>query len=93
MEQPVRKDERAKILNRLRRIEGQARGIQRMVTEGEDCTAIITQLTAMQAAVQKATKVVLGHYLVCCVEEEVAQGGDYKEALRLATDVLIRARF
>ncbi|MGI6574833.1 MAG: metal-sensitive transcriptional regulator [bacterium] len=92
MEHSVADDARAKIINRLRRIEGQARGIQRMVKEGENCTAIITQLTALQAAVKTVSKVVLSNYLECCLEEELAKGGDYRAAVKRATEILIQAK-
>lgn len=42
------------VLNRLRRAEGQLRGVQRLIEEGADCKAVITQLTASQAALHRA---------------------------------------
>lgn len=42
------------VLNRLRRAEGQVRGVQRLLEEGADCKAVITQLTAAQAALHRA---------------------------------------
>ena len=42
------------VLNRLRRAEGQVRGVQRLIEEGADCKAVITQLTAAQAALHRA---------------------------------------
>lgn len=92
MEYPVGEEARKKIINRLRRIEGQARGIQRMVAKGEDCTKIITQLTALKAAVKTASKVVLSNYLEYCIKEELERGGDYRDAVRRATELLIRAK-
>jgi DNA-binding FrmR family transcriptional regulator len=92
MEYPVEEEARTKIINRLRRIEGQARGIQRMVAEGEDCTQIITQLTALQAAVKKVSKVVLSNYLECCIAEEISRGGDYREAVKKASEILLQAK-
>lgn len=41
-------------LNRLRRAEGQVRGVQRLLDEGADCKAVITQLSAAQAALHRA---------------------------------------
>jgi len=46
---------RAKIGDRLRRVEGQIRGIQRMVEEGRECEAIVTQLMAARAALDKVS--------------------------------------
>lgn len=42
------------VLNRLRRAEGQLRGVQRMIEEGADCKAVMTQLSAAQAALNRA---------------------------------------
>lgn len=42
------------VLNRLRRAEGQLRGVQRLLEEGADCKAVVTQLTAAQAALHRA---------------------------------------
>jgi DNA-binding FrmR family transcriptional regulator len=42
------------VLNRLRRAEGQVRGVQRLLEEGADCKAVITQLTAAQSALHRA---------------------------------------
>lgn len=41
------------VLNRLRRLEGQIRGVQRMIEEGKDCADVITQLSACKAALDK----------------------------------------
>lgn len=83
---------KVRIINRLRRIEGQARGIQRMVTEGEDCVAIITQLAALQAAVKAVSKVVLSNYLERCIEEELTKSGDLRGAVQRATDILLQIK-
>ena len=42
------------VLTRLRRAEGQLRGVQRLIEEGADCKAVVTQLTAAQAALHRA---------------------------------------
>jgi CsoR family transcriptional regulator, copper-sensing transcriptional repressor len=47
------------LVNRLRRIEGQVRGLQRMIEEGRDCAEVVIQLAAVQAALDRA-----GHHLV-----------------------------
>jgi len=50
----------AKIGDRLRRVEGQIRGIQRMVEEGRECEAIVTQLMAARAALDKVSLISTG---------------------------------
>jgi len=54
-------------ITRLRRIEGQIRGLQRMVEEGKDCEAILTQLMAARAALDKAGLFIVERYLDECL--------------------------
>ncbi len=55
------------IVQRLKRIEGQARGIQRMVDEGRDCHDIMTQMAAMRAATQSVTIRMLEEFALHCL--------------------------
>ena len=55
------------ILMRLRRIEGQIRGLQRMIEEGQDCEAILTQLMAARAALDKAGLFIVERHLGDCL--------------------------
>jgi DNA-binding FrmR family transcriptional regulator len=65
---------KAKALGRLRRIEGQVQGVQRMVEEGKDCVDILLQLTAVQGAVEQVQKLLLGQHLESCLAEAVRSG-------------------
>jgi CsoR family transcriptional regulator, copper-sensing transcriptional repressor len=58
---------RAEAITRLRRIEGQIRGLQRMVEEGQECEAILTQLMAARAALDKAGLFIVDRYLDDCL--------------------------
>jgi len=62
------------IVARLRRIEGQARGIQRMVEEERSCEDIIIQVAALKAAVTQAGVAIAGSHLVECVALSVSSG-------------------
>ena len=55
------------ILGRLRRVEGQIRGIQRMITEERDCEAIVTQILAARAALEKASLLILSDQIDSCL--------------------------
>jgi CsoR family transcriptional regulator, copper-sensing transcriptional repressor len=55
------------VLTRLRKVEGQVRGLQRMVSDGRDCEAILTQLMAARAALDKIALSVAGQHLDQCV--------------------------
>ncbi len=55
------------ILTRLRRVEGQIRGIQRMIEEGRECEAIVTQLMAARAALDRAGLFIMTHHISSCL--------------------------
>jgi CsoR family transcriptional regulator, copper-sensing transcriptional repressor len=67
-------------LKRLRRIEGQARGLQRMVEEEKYCIDILTQVSAMTKALQSVALGLLDEHLGHCVTQAVADGGDEADA-------------
>ena len=67
-------------LRRLRRIEGQARGLQRMVEEEAYCIDILTQVSAMTRALQSVALGLLDEHLSHCVLESAATGGSQAES-------------
>lgn len=74
---------------RLKRIEGQARGIQRMLEEGRPCEDIVTQLSALRNAVDKvATHVILENLEACILSDNPAI--DPKDAIREAKRLILR---
>ncbi len=78
-------------LKRLRRIEGQVRGLQRMVDEGSYCIDILTQVSAATKALQSVALGLLEDHLAHCVTEAVAEGGDTAaEKVREASDAIAR---
>src|SRR5262245_5539412 len=79
-------------LKRLRRIEGQVRGLQRMVEDDKYCIDILTQVSAATRALQSVALGLLGDHLRHCVAGAVASGDD-DESTRLldeATDAIER---
>ena len=75
---------------RLRRIEGQARGVQRMVEEGRDCGEIVSQLASMRAALYSASVFLLKHYAKECAAKGV-QGGGADRPIEDLIDLMLRA--
>lgn len=67
-------------LRRLRRIEGQARGLQRMVDEEQYCIDILTQVSATTKALQSVALGLLEEHMAHCVADAVAAGGSEGEA-------------
>jgi CsoR family transcriptional regulator, copper-sensing transcriptional repressor len=83
-------DETDAIIMRLRRIEGQVRGVQKMVEEGRYCVDIVTQLQAISAAADKVAEQVLeGHIRGCVTDAIREQRGD--EAITELMTVLSKA--
>src|SRR5213078_4329458 len=78
-------------LKRLRRIEGQARGLQNMVADEKYCIDILTQVSAMTSALESVALGLLNDHLNHCVVEAVAEGGDVAQAkLKEASDAIAR---
>ena len=68
------KKEYKDLLNRLSRIEGQVRGIKRMVEEDAYCTDILSQVSAVNAALNSFNKVLLANHIRTCVAEDIRAG-------------------
>ena len=69
-------DDKDSYLKRLRRIEGQVRGLQRMIDEDKYCIDILTQVAAATKALQSVALGLLDEHLSHCVAQAVAEGGD-----------------
>ncbi|HWJ65509.1 MAG TPA: metal-sensitive transcriptional regulator [Nocardioides sp.] len=78
-------------LKRLRRIEGQARGLQRMVEEEQYCIDILTQVSAMTKALQSVALGLLDEHMAHCVVDAAREGGE-EAAIKLkeASDAIAR---
>lgn len=64
------------LLNRLSRVEGQIRGIKRMVEEDAYCTDILIQVSAANAALNSFNKVLLAEHIRTCVAEDIRNGSE-----------------
>lgn len=70
MEENESTAETARLLNRLRRVEGQARGLQRMIEEGRSCDEIFTQLAATKAALDRVGVLLISLKMRDCLLED-----------------------
>jgi DNA-binding FrmR family transcriptional regulator len=78
-------------LTRLRRVEGQIRGLQRMVENDEYCIDVLTQISAATKALQSVSLGLIDEHLKHCVAEAIAEGGDTADAkVREASDAIAR---
>lgn len=64
------------LMNRLNRIEGQIRGIKRMLDEDSYCTDIMVQVAAAGAALNSFNKLLLGNHIRTCVADDIREGND-----------------
>jgi CsoR family transcriptional regulator, copper-sensing transcriptional repressor len=88
---PGYSDTKADHLKRLRRIEGQVRGLQRMVEEDKYCIDVLTQVSAATKALQAVALGLLDEHLNHCVVHAVAAGGDEADTkLREASEAIAR---
>jgi CsoR family transcriptional regulator, copper-sensing transcriptional repressor len=84
-------DDKAAVLKRLRRIEGQVRGLQRMVENETYCIEVLTQVSAVTKALQAVALELLEDHLAHCVADATRAGGAETEAkIREASDAIAR---
>jgi DNA-binding FrmR family transcriptional regulator len=89
----VNMDYNAPTKNRVKRIEGQLRGILKMMEEHKDCKEVITQLSAARTAIDRTIGVVVSNNLVECVQKESDLGEKSMEQLvSEAVNLLVKSR-
>ena len=79
--------DKPKLLNRLKRIEGQVRGVARMIEDDRYCIDVLTQLRAVRAAVTRVESEMLKAHLGHCIESAIV-GGDQAEQRRKAGELI-----
>src|SRR5699024_8672584 len=84
---PRTEDEKQAVINRLKRIEGQVRGIQKMVEEDRYCVDILVQISAINAALNKVDFAVTERHTKHCVSHEVKEGRG-EEAIDELMDIM-----
>lgn len=78
------------IKNRVKRMEGQLRGILKMMEEGKDCKNVVTQLSAVRSAVDRTIGVIVSENLVECVK--TAEGQEQEALVNEAVNLLVKSR-
>ncbi|UGB32094.1 metal-sensitive transcriptional regulator [Metabacillus sp. B2-18] len=82
----------AQIKNRVKRIEGQLRGILRMMEEQKDCKDIITQLSASRTAIDRTIGVIVSSNLIECVRMAEEKGESSDDLVKEAVNLLVKSR-
>lgn len=81
-----------KIQNRLKRVEGQIRGVLSMMEQQKDCKEVVSQLSAVRSAVDKAIAVIVAENLASCIREENDEGRDAEKMVNEAIQLLVKSR-
>lgn len=76
------------VLKRMKRIEGQIRGIQGMIEGGKECEDILIQVKAAKSALQSTTRLILKRYLLRCYVKSMEESGDVTEELNKVIKVM-----
>jgi CsoR family transcriptional regulator, copper-sensing transcriptional repressor len=88
----MRADAKVSVKKRFNRIEGQVRGLSRMVEEGRYCIDIVTQISAVRAALRRAEEEILRDHVGHCVEHAFASGNKTDQRQKIAEIINVLAR-
>ena len=80
------------VINRLKRIEGQIKGVLGMMEQGKDCREVVIQLSAVRNAIDRTMGVIVSANLEQCVRENVEKGEDTDHLVKEAVNLLIKSR-
>ena len=89
----INQETKAKILGRMRRIEGQVQGLQRMVDNGAYCVDILMQIAAVQGALEQVEKLLLGRHIESCVADAMRSGSRSERQQKIDELLDVFARF
>ena len=88
----MQKDAKVAVQKRLNRIEGQVRGLSRMVEEGRYCIDIVTQISAVRAALRRAEEEILRDHMGHCVEHAINSGDKKDQRKKIAAIIEVLGR-
>lgn len=84
------KTDKKDILNRLKRAEGQLRGIQKMINEEQECIDIVTQLTAVRSSINRTIGIVIANKINQVIEEPVQDPELQEKKLAKVIEMIIK---
>jgi len=85
--------EREDLLNRLKKIEGQVKGIQRMIEEEKCCTEVMIQISAIRSAINKVGGMMIESYVSDCMQKGIMasiEKGEIDESVRDVIDTIVK---
>lgn len=80
------------VRHRLRRVEGQVRGVLNMMDQEKSCGEVVTQLSAIRAAIDRVIMYAIGENMEQCMREEIQNGKNTDEVVRAAINLLMKSR-
>ncbi len=80
-------------LARLRRIEGQVQGVQRMVEEEKYCVDVMLQISAIQGALEQVSKMLMHRHIESCVMDSMKAGSDQERAKKIEELIEVFSRY
>ena len=84
--------ENSKYITRLKRSEGQLRGIQKMIEEERDCIDIITQLSAVRSSVDRVIELLITENLMECINNPLKKPVEQKEKIEKAIKYIVKSK-
>ncbi|MGT2683297.1 metal-sensitive transcriptional regulator [Streptococcus porci] len=84
------KTEKKDILNRLKRAEGQLRGIQKMIEDEQECIDIVTQLTAVRSSINRTLGLVIGNKINQVMENPVDNPEEQEAKIQQVLDMIVK---
>lgn len=80
------------VLRRVKRMEGQVRGILKMMEDAKDCKDVVAQLSAVRSAADKAMAYIVAVNLEQCIQEEKEKGKETDKIVQEAVELLVKSR-
>ena len=80
------------IINRIKRAEGQMRGILAMMESEKDCSDVVTQFSAVRSSIDRAMGIIVAENLVACVNDQEKDGMSKEESVQQAINLLVKSR-
>jgi len=82
----------SKVINRMKRIEGQVKGLIRMLEDDKDCREVVTQMTAVRNAVDRTAALIVSMNLEQCLRADKENKDNSEELIREAVNLLVKSR-
>lgn len=81
-----------KIMNRLKRSDGQLQGVLNMMEEEKECVDIVTQLSAVRSSIDRTISLIVAENLVECVQDSIKNGSSGEKSVEQAIQLLMKSR-